>query len=553
MLSEDRLRNQAGEVIFGRGEDYVRYVHGLRVTATAAHASIQARNVYQVELDWSGADLAGTCTCPHWADGNFCKHLVATGLAVLDSERSGGPTPAAGPGPMDAYLDTLDAEQLRTALREAAVRDPDLARILSVRAAASGTDPAQVAEQLTAQVRETLKSRGFVDYRRSFDVSVEAERLLDELESALTHGGADVVRPGLLVALTRLRKITLTADDSAGVIGSACQRAADLYARSCREGNPDRTKLARWLAKFREDSPGWPETTLADFAPAFDAKALAVYRKAVLALDLKYTATDDVRRSRFGIDQMLLELADHDGDVDRAIELLSTKDHPAYDGIVQRLLAASRKEEAVAWIDRAVAAGGVSDQHGRGDYWLDPSDVAEIYHSLGRDDEAVEVLRGALLKRAGFPAFNRLLSFADRLGRGEAERAWALDALGKLALAPYGSGAALIEIAMTEGDLEAAWAAAEAYGPGHEWQRLAEASRETHPREAAELYLARVPADLTHPNTKLYPKIAQNLAVARDLYAADGDHERVASYVAEIRVEYARRTSLIAALDRLAL
>ena len=49
-LSEDALRALAGERIFVRGEDYVRYVHGLHVSGTTARAAIQARRVYQVEL-----------------------------------------------------------------------------------------------------------------------------------------------------------------------------------------------------------------------------------------------------------------------------------------------------------------------------------------------------------------------------------------------------------------------------------------------------------------------------------------------------------------------
>ena len=59
------------------------------------------------------------------------------------------------------------------------------------------------------------------------------------------------MRPALLRALTRLRKITEQADDSSGSIGDQCQRAADLYARACRLGEPDPVKLATWLVKFR--------------------------------------------------------------------------------------------------------------------------------------------------------------------------------------------------------------------------------------------------------------------------------------------------------------
>ena len=86
-LSETSLLKAAGDLVYARGEDYVRYVRGLRTTDFKAYASIQAKNVYQVELDWSGPLPDGSCTCRHHADGNFCKHLVATGLAAIDTGR----------------------------------------------------------------------------------------------------------------------------------------------------------------------------------------------------------------------------------------------------------------------------------------------------------------------------------------------------------------------------------------------------------------------------------------------------------------------------------
>ncbi len=58
-LSETTLLNAAGDLIYGRGEGYVRYVRGLRTTADKAYASIQAKQVYTVELDWSGPLLDG--------------------------------------------------------------------------------------------------------------------------------------------------------------------------------------------------------------------------------------------------------------------------------------------------------------------------------------------------------------------------------------------------------------------------------------------------------------------------------------------------------------
>lgn len=85
--------------------------------------------------------------------------------------------------------------------------------------------------------------------------------------------------------------------------------------RSCRTGDV--------LVKFRANSPGWPHVVLADFVDCFDEQALGTYRREVAALDRKLADRDHWQR--FEVDAMLLELADHDGDIDRAVELLAQR------------------------------------------------------------------------------------------------------------------------------------------------------------------------------------------------------------------------------------
>jgi uncharacterized Zn finger protein len=558
-LTEAGLLAVAGETVFGRGEDYVQYVRGLRITGTTAKATIQARGVYLVELDWSGAGLEGSCTCPHFAEGFFCKHLVAVGLCVIDrgaqskgasSRDASDVVPTQPPNPVDTYLEALDAPALRDLVRELVERDPSAERLVEVRAVVKTGDSAQAADDLVASVNAALRTRGFVDYRRSFEVARDAEELLDELEGHLDSGAASAVRPALLRALTRLRSISLHADDSGGAIGDACQRAADLYARACREGTPDPVKLARWLVKFRNESPGWPQTTLPDFVEAFDDKALRAYRKAVASLDEKHADVDRWRRSE--LDRMLLELADHDGDVDRAIELLSSGEHPSYGAIVDRLREAGRHDDAFDWMDRGVREGRVSGHLGASgrDYWLDPDEVAEVYRSVGRVEDAIEVLRGEFVRRPGALTYTRLVEFGASEGRADDERAWALERARQLAGQRFGNGAALIEIALAASDLDAAWAAANEFGAGHMWESLVAVSSDSRPRQAADLYRPHIERDLEPANTRRYAGIADKLAKMRELYLKAGAEDAFGMYVDEIRTQYGRRTSLMAALDR---
>ncbi|KAA0024216.1 SWIM zinc finger family protein [Antrihabitans cavernicola] len=551
-ITEAALLRAAGASRFARGEDYVQYVHRLRILGESASASIQAKRVYLVELEWSSARLAGSCTCPDDVPGGFCKHVVAVGLAVLDASPSLASQPAEpSESPLAPYLDGMSEVELRTLVTELAGLNPEIDRLLQVRASAAGKDPGVAAANLSRQVVDALRTRGFVDYRRSFDVANEADALLDELEGHLDGGAADVVRPGLLKAVTRLRAITLQADDSSGSIGNACQRAADLYARACREGEPDRVALAKWLAKFRDDSPGWPETTLPDFAAAFDERAFTTYRKAVARIDAKYPSDTD-GYSRFEVDRMLLELADHDGDVDRAVEILSYRsDRVDFAGIVDRLRAAERVDDAFAWVERAVVAGRISSSHSTARmYWLSPEEAAEEYVARGRTEDALDIQRNEFARRSEPARFRALMELAERVGSPEVERERAYATLATLARQPFGSGAARIRIAIGEDDLETAWSVAEEFGAADSWQELAGALAKKYPGRAATLYKPRIDQALTVTDSKRYAGIADMLRQMRDLSKRAGGSAEFADYLDGIRAQYARRPALMAQLAR---
>lgn len=303
-----------------------------------------------------------------------------------------------------------------------------------------GVDPARTndfvgdtsgatADQLVTMVNATLRMRGFVDYDRSFAVAQDAHGMLDELEKLLDAGAAGVVRPALLRALSRLRTIMERADDSSGSISDACQRAADLYARSCRAGHPDQVKLARWLVWFRDESPGWPEVTVSDFVDAFDDTALVAYRLGVAGLEQKHDGRDHSDRTE--LRRMRLELADHDEDVDVAVKVLSEEDRPQYAAIVDRLRMAGRFDEVTTWVDRAVEAGAVSRRMmpGGRSHWLDPDEVAGEYLAQDRVKDAIEVFRADLRRYRDVDHFRALMSFAERIGCEPGTRTWAIQML----------------------------------------------------------------------------------------------------------------------------
>jgi len=548
-LSETSLLNVAGDVIFTRGEDYVRYVRGLRITKSRAYASIQAKRVYQVELDWSGRRPDGVCTCPHNADGNFCKHLVAVGLAAIDTGRVAVDESAevGTDATLEEVVQAMRVDELRELVLTLAQQDGGVRRLLEVRATEASGNEAPAQAEFEAYVRNTLEFRGYIDYRRSFEVAEVAGDMLDELEDHLSNGAAEVVRPALLLALSELRAMLQHVDDSSGFIGDQCQRSADLYARACRLGTPDPSKLATWLVKFRADSPGWPILVLADFVDAFDEKALKTYRRAVAALDKKLA---DQAEGRHEVDAMLLELADHDGDVDLAVQLLSGGTYVQYGAIVNRLRAAGREDDAVAWIDLAVSAGKISSHGGGNSHWLGTDNVADTYKGLGRIDDAIEVLRADFVRQPSVGSYRVLLNFAAGVDRVEAERAWAYDHARHLAATDrFAFGTVLVQLCMSDGDIDAAWEAADQYGAGSAWRELADRGAKARPVAAADLYRPGLEKDLRYPDSTLYPDIAARLATMAKLYEKGGRGAEFAVFMAQLREQYRRRPALMKALD----
>ncbi len=137
----------------------------------------------------------------------------------------------------------------------------------------------------------------------------------------------------------------------------------------------------------------------------------------------------------------------------------------------------------------------------------------QTYRGLGRIDDAVGVLRADFVRQPSVGAYRVLLDFAAGVDRVDTERTWAFDHARQLAASDrFAAGAVLVQLYLSEGDIDAAWQAADRYGPGWAWRELADRGAEARPVDAADLYRPQLESDLRYPNTKLYPDIAATLA-----------------------------------------
>jgi len=148
-VTESRLRKWAGDRYFTRGAAYFEEgaVVQMRCDDRGICARVLGTQPYAVRFWQNGRKLGWGCICPIGIEGEFCKHLVATGLAFLTGKHVSDRSEA-----------MVDLESVRTFLKSS-TREKLLELVMERAAWDEGlTAELLVAEQ--AQSHKTARSRG---------------------------------------------------------------------------------------------------------------------------------------------------------------------------------------------------------------------------------------------------------------------------------------------------------------------------------------------------------------------------------------------------------
>ncbi|QQQ79769.1 hypothetical protein IOD16_16060 [Saccharothrix sp. 6-C] len=254
-------------------------------------------------------------------------------------------------------------------------------------------------------------------------VDVPWQARWDELASLVAEL-SDLVRggPGARVVARELAEVLVGAAQGgaqrAAVAGLA-DRVLDLHAVACASGPAvDGRELARWLLWLQTGFAEPPEVRLAAYAPALGEDGLAFYRaEAVARFErlpvIGFGRTGRYDRERWALLRVVEELAEHTGDVDLQVLVLSRDLSSGwhYLQVATVLRDAGRSAEAVAWVERGLAATG-----GRG--------AATRLVDLGVDeclragwaDRGVGLRRRAFLAHPTWESYTRLRSVASASG-----------------------------------------------------------------------------------------------------------------------------------------
>lgn len=574
LVNRAALLELASPVVFMRGVDY--YEDGrvalIDLLPRRVTADVAGTDTYHVELRVNDAGLDWSCTCPYAEDGAFCKHCVAVALDCRPP--AADPQAESDARPRDADLRAVllrwPVASLVDLLLAESAQNPRLRARLAAETAGPATPEGTRALDVTpfiALLDEALTVGDYLGYHDVPDVARRAGQALDELRGLLDDGHATAVIELTEHALELLEETLNVADDSAGYLGGLVEEAKELHLAACTEAARasafDPVALAERLFAW-ELSGDW-EVFLgaaATYADVLGDAGLARYRALAEPhwANLPALTPGDARdwavhRQRFRITTMMEALA---CDLDELIAVRSKDLSSPYCflRIAEACRQAGADDRALEWAERGLKAFGPGGDARLKDF------LAEEYQRRGRHAEALDLAWSQLVGRPCLETYRALRDRAVRAGEWSAWREKALAALRDTGGAAPNRGAAvspfgvrgrseLVRVLLSEDEVDAAWAEATAGGCTPDlWLRLAEAREDTHPEDAATVYLERLEPTIALTNNDAYEQAVRLLRRLERCLAATGRSAEFAQVVAHIRTAHKRKRNLMALLDR---
>jgi hypothetical protein len=548
--TDAQLQQLSDSASFKRAQSYLRS-RAVEITArldTQIDAIVSGTEDYSVRLLLGGREAGSHCTCPAFAKGIFCKHLIATAIVARDhattddevSADSSTPRRATATADSDlrVFLAAQTAERLAGLLTDLAETDPAIERRLRVYQ--SQHSP----RELRKALGRLLRASRFLDWRASRKFARDLDpviELLAELTSTDAHNGIELYE----YALTRLFKIYEQSDDSGGDIGDRIRELVRRYLDSLVRSTPADAARAKAVFELqREDQ--WSFLPIEEVWPLLDDAARADYAKAIedefQALPPRPpTEGNRFQSGYFWPTERMEALAAVRGDTDTLIAVISqdlTSGH-SYERVVAVCEAAGRHREATQWAERGLKAH--PDWRG-----MRPL-VARQYERAGLTDEALELYWQDFQRQPTVETWRALKNAAGQQWSRYRTRALEEVCRRERALPDGRRDASLrTRLLVADRDFEAARVLAEQHALAPELlDGLAQQIAAAHPECAAGLLRRFVDAVLPRCQPRDYAYQAQQ--IARILALAPGPNSR--AWVNQIRVQYGARRKLISLLD----
>ncbi len=387
----------AGSTYFQRGEGYADdgLVRNLHFEEDQLCALVDGTSLYETFLFEMDGALEGECSCPLGQRDEFCKHLVATGLAWLALQEEGAGTSA---GKMDrsdgdvleGWLKKLKKAELVELIQSQCLEDLNFFDRMLVRAAAVGAS-GDLGE-LKRMIQQSYRISGFVDWRNTGNYYHKLEQVDDTLRGLLKSGQSGAVVELTEYAMKRWETAIQHIDDSDGGMGMVRDELHELHRKACRLANPDPVKLADRLFKLTLASE-WEMfyTAYDSYADIWKLKGRNRYRELVGKEWNKLPRvkpgekeTDSYGTPRW-LSNLMVQFAQEDDDFERELEILQRdlSGPLGFHQLVNRCEEMKELNRAVEWLEKGIG-------HYSGDNGLEEKCV-ELYWKQKRYDEALAI------------------------------------------------------------------------------------------------------------------------------------------------------------------
>ena len=576
-LSRQQLQKLAGSRSFDRGEDYFLEgrVSDLEEDSGIISAIVRGRDEYEVELRPGKPRLTYSCDCPVGDDGDFCKHLVATGLAWIkqNKERGGNAqTWKASEKKLRAYLDLKAKSAVVELLLRAAKENRDLREKLLLEVARTSPEGIDLAA-FRRTIEAATKTGGLVEYHKMSGFVRRLKQVIESIGALFEDGQVVAVIELTEFMLEQLEGALGEVDDSAGHMHDILDRLQTLHYEACVEARPDPVKLARRLFE-RELTSEWEifYGAAESYADMFGDEGLAEYRRLTEAawaevpnLGPKNDSLLQFRGSRFRLTSMMEKLARQSDDPEALVEIKrrDLSSSSAYVQIAEIYQRAGRTDQAIEWAEQGLAAFPRRDS--RLVHFL-----ADEYHRRDRHDAALDLIWREFTETSTLGNYQLLAEHALKIAPTPDWPTWREKALAHLrgiiaraqAKSPSRMTGAfrsifdldhtsLVEIFMWEERYEEAWQEATIGGCSDSWWiKVANQRGKEHPADAIPVYRRLVGPLIKQLNNSAYETAIILIRKIRELMIRLEQGSDFSRYLITVRAEFRSKRNFIGMLDQ---
>jgi uncharacterized Zn finger protein len=549
-FTEADIQRVAGSRSFERGTEYVADVEDLEVSDSRITATVYGTHEYRITLMTSGGHLSGQCTCPHGQEGNFCKHCVATALAVLEL---GDDLPVqleasqARETSLRSWLESLSHKELLAELLDLIAGDPELRRSFELRAATERAD----ATAIRREVRELIEVPGYIEYDQAWNYAHSVDKAADAIGGLIDAGAPAEAMEIAREAIALITRAFEVADDSSGMIGDSALQLLDVHLRACQAAPPDPVSLADYLTGLLlNDSYGFAPDP-GDYAEVLGESGTARMRQHVEA------AFGD-RPNDYRVRSLMEAFVKAEGDVDALVAIYAGRlddRGSAHLRIARELDGAGRHGEALGWAERGWREAERPDDQ-LVDYLVDR------YAADGRVADVLTLRRSRFIAEPTLAHYQALREAARDHGMWDTDRVRALERLESDAGGgpPQNffnwawAGPVLVDALIDDGDLDAAWTAvttgaAKTTATTEQRLRLADALAPTRPADALRVYLGAIELLRSQTGDQTYHRVARLLLSARGCHERLGSGAEFGRYLVAFRTDQKRKRKLMKILD----